>query len=77
MNTIAFKVHVGDNLNAYFAFCDYKADYDSKFIVDVPTGIEKITNASTSEKIYDLSGRRAVKLGKGVYIVNGKKYFVK
>ncbi len=43
-----------------------------------PTGIEKVVNhESETEQIYDLQGRRIIKPTKGLYIVNGKKVFVK
>ena len=47
-------------------------------ITDVPTGIEGITaDDLNSGKIYDLQGRRVSKLGKGVFIINGKKVVIK
>jgi lysophospholipase L1-like esterase len=40
----------------------------------VPTAIESVPAIETSDSaIYDLSGRKVQKAGKGVYIVNGKK----
>ena len=46
--------------------------------VTVPTGIEGITaDDITNGKVYDLQGRRVNKLGKGVFIVNGKKVVIK
>ena len=47
---------------------------------DVTTGITNIEADGNAEKapVYDLSGRRiAEPLGRGIYIKNGKKYFVK
>ena len=47
---------------------------------DVTTGISNIKADGNAEKapVYDLSGRRiAEPLGRGIYIKNGKKYFVK
>ena len=47
---------------------------------DVTTGISSINADSNAENapVYDLSGRRiAEPLGRGIYIKNGKKYFVK
>lgn len=42
---------------------------------DIETGIEDINGAEDGAKavIYDLSGRRVQKAGKGLYIINGKK----
>ena len=47
---------------------------------DVTTGISSINAGGNAENapVYDLSGRRiAEPLGRGIYIKNGKKYFVK
>ena len=41
------------------------------------TGIKEITSDNTKAEIFDLSGRRAAKAQKGVYIVNGKKVIKK
>ena len=49
-----------------------------RFKDDVETGIESIASQNTESKtIYDLSGRRVQNAGKGLYIVNGKKMFIK
>ena len=37
------------------------------------TGINKLTQQSGKQTMYDLQGRRVEKPGKGIYIVNGKK----
>ena len=45
---------------------------------DVPTGIEGIyADDLKNGKVYNLQGMRVDKLGKGIYIVNGKKVVVK
>ena len=45
---------------------------------DTETGINSIENGKlTIDNYYDLSGRRVVKPTKGLYIVNGKKVFIK
>ena len=45
---------------------------------DVTTGIEGIeVNDGGKTAIYDLSGRRVSRMTKGLYIVNGKKVFIK
>ena len=47
-------------------------------VVDVPTGIEGITADDLKNgKVYTIDGVRVNKLGKGVYIVNGKKVVIK
>lgn len=44
---------------------------------DNVTGIEEIETSADKAPIYDLSGRRVAKAEKGVYIQNGRKFFVK
>ena len=41
------------------------------------TGVESIEVNADNQVIYDLSGRRVAKAGKGLYIINGKKVLVK
>ena len=41
------------------------------------TGVESIEVNTDNQVIYDLSGRRVAKAGKGLYIINGKKVLVK
>ena len=60
-------------------------DIDVKFISlfgrdddDTPTAIDTVNSGNTkSGVVYDLSGRRVTKPGKGIYIVNGRKMVVK
>ena len=48
------------------------------FEVSVPEGIEDVDAEVENDVIYDLSGRRIVEITKsGIYIVNGKKIYVK
>ncbi|MBR1465358.1 MAG: autotransporter-associated beta strand repeat-containing protein [Bacteroidaceae bacterium] len=51
----------------------------SMFDDDTPTGIIGVNDdeADKPTVIYDLSGRRVTKPGKGIYIVNGKKVVIK
>ena len=55
----------------------YKFTEDAPFhpiASTVPTGIDSgLTIGNADGAIYDLSGRRVQKAGKGVYIMNGKK----
>ena len=47
-------------------------------ITDVPTGIEGISADDLANgKVYNLQGMRVNKLGKGIYVVNGRKIVVK
>ena len=41
------------------------------------TDINNISAATDKQEIYDLSGRRVMKANKGLYIINGKKCFIK
>lgn len=49
-----------------------------RLVFGVPTGIDTIGNQPAQEQtVYDLSGRRVERAGKGLYIVNGKKVMIK
>ena len=41
------------------------------------TGLNTISASTNKQEIYDLSGRRVMKANKGLYIINGKKCFIK
>lgn len=54
------------------------ADVAAYSVAITPTvGIGNATSDSADETLYDLSGRRVVKAGKGIYIRGGKKVYVK
>lgn len=72
----------GTNIKAFRAYLPYKAPADGGALRivfdDVTTGIEGIeVNDGGKTAIYDLSGRRVSRMTKGLYIVNGKKVFIK
>lgn len=46
--------------------------YYGQWVIIEPTGIDSVT-LNTSDKVYDLQGRRVVAPAKGLYIVNGVK----
>ena len=48
-------------------------------ITDLETGIGHVNSQVTAEDgaVYDLQGRRAEKLVRGMYIQNGRKFMVK
>ena len=75
----------GTTLSQGKAYLDFSGSSVRAFTLsfgddDVTTGISNIKAGGNAEKapVYDLSGRRiAEPLGRGIYIKNGKKYFVK
>ena len=75
----------GTTLSKEKAYLDFSGNPVRAFTLsfgddDVTTGISNIEADGNAEKapVYDLSGRRiAQPSGRGIYIKNGKKYFVK
>lgn len=75
----------GTTLSKEKAYLDFSGSPVRAFTLsfgddDVTTGISNIKAGGNAENapVYDLSGRRiAEPLGRGIYIKNGKKYFVK
>lgn len=53
--------------------CQFSSEIKVNYTVDVTTGINGIEADAKAGKMFDLSGRRVNKAGKGLYIVNGKK----
>ena len=79
---IGMYKYIGDNIKAFRAYLPYKAPAEGGALRivfdDVTTGIEGIeVNDGGKTAIYDLSGRRVSRMTKGLYIVNGKKVFIK
>ncbi len=76
---IGFYKYVGANLTGFRArISGEDADVTKlTFRFGNPTGIEGIISAPQNEVVYDLSGRRVATPKKGLYIVNGKKVFIK
>lgn len=72
----------GANIQGFRAYLPYTAPDGGNALRmvfdDVTTGIEGIeVNDGGKTAIYDLSGRRVSRMTKGLYIVNGKKVFIK
>ena len=75
----------GTNLSQGKAYLDFSGSPVRAFTLsfgddDVTTGISSINAGGNAENapVYDLSGRRiAEPYGRGIYIKNGKKYFIK
>lgn len=70
-----------DNLVAYWVDERAAKDSGSRLTFEevgiVPEGIDNVTLTPADNTIYDLSGRRVNKANKGIYIINGKKIYVK
>ena len=81
-NTLGFYKYTGENVKggkAYYLLADDEAA-SMGFVFDFEgqtTGVESIEVNADNQVIYDLSGRRVAKAGKGLYIINGKKVLVK
>lgn len=81
-NTLGFYKYTGENVKggkAYYLLADDEAA-SMGFVFDFEgqtTGVESLEVNADNQVIYDLSGRRVAKAGKGLYIINGKKVLVK
>ena len=75
-----YKLASGKRLGIGKAYLTYSdADSRSFFLIDEATGIEQM-EAEAGEgdgKVYDLQGREVENPAPGIYIVNGKKVFIK
>ena len=79
---IGMYKYIGENIPGFRAYLPYTAPAGGSALRmvfdDVTTGIEGIeVNDGGKTVIYDLSGRRVSRMTKGLYIVNGKKVFIK
>lgn len=79
---IGFYPYTAANLPTYKAYIEMDAAMAAqglRFSFATPTGIEEtITEGEQDAKVYyDLSGRRVAQPTKGLYIVNGKKMYIK
>lgn len=77
---VAFYKYTGKNLTGFRARIsgeEVGTTQPLTFSFRNTTGIEEVTSAFQSNEIYDLSGRRVTSPVKGLYIVNGKKVFIK
>ena len=70
----------GDEIPAYKAYI-YLAGGNVQGLAfnfdGATTDINNISATTDKQEIYDLSGRRVMKANKGLYIINGKKCFIK
>lgn len=79
---IGFYPYTAANLPTYKAYIEMDAEMAAqglRFSFATPTGIEEtIVEGERETKVYyDLSGRRVAQPTKGLYIVNGKKMYIK
>lgn len=77
---VAFYKYTGKNLTGFRARVsgdEVGTTQPLTFSFRNTTGIEEVTSVFQSDEVYDLSGRRVTSPVKGLYIVNGKKVFIK
>ena len=78
--TMKFGIR-GTVSNSYYWTCfdNFRLFYYGDYTIDDVTPVEDILNTEPSvrSQYYDLSGRRVTRPTSGIYIVNGKKVFIK
>ena len=79
LTKVGFYRPNGDEIPAYKAFISTGGNVQGMaFNFDgATTDINSISATTDKQEIYDLSGRRVMKANKGLYIINGKKCFIK
>ena len=78
---VAFRIYNGTNIlgcRAYLPVSGTQPVKGLRFNEGTTTLIESLEAGQTHEiEVYDLSGRRVERAGKGLYIINGKKVYIK
>ena len=78
---VAFRRYNGTNIigcRAYLPVSGTQPVKGLRFNEGTTTRIESLEAGQTHEiEVYDLSGRRVERAGKGLYIINGKKVYIK
>ena len=78
---VAFRIYNGTNIlgcRAYLPVSGTRPVKGLRFNEGTTTRIESLEAGQTHEiEVYDLSGRRVERAGKGLYIINGKKVYIK
>ena len=78
-----FKVGPVDGAaNSYYPYCDAPLSAAELWVIEEienETAIDEVKTENLEQKteIYDLQGRKVTKPVNGIYIINGKKIFVK
>ena len=74
-----FRKYTGDNVKGFRAYLPVPDGLSIRGMIfgGQTTDIESATTETPAPVIYDLSGRRVQHATKGMYIVNGKKMYVK
>ena len=79
-NHMAFYHYVGKNLQGFRARIEKDTQSQVKTLsmyFDNTTSIDDVISALQNNVVYDLSGRRVTNPESGLYIVNGKKVYIK
>ena len=83
-SALTFASYTGTTVKGFRAYLPVDnsttggGDSSFRLVFGVSTGIDTIGNQPAQEQtVYDLSGRRVERAGKGLYIVNGKKVMIK
>lgn len=77
---VAFRQYTGATIKGFRAYLPVASSLSvrgMRFVDDTTTRIEGITTTQHQAEVYDLSGRRVTNVGKGIYILNGRKVIVK
>lgn len=77
---IGFYPYTGTNIAKYKAYVEVnkaQAAQGLRFSFGTATDIENTLTEGEAKEYYDLSGRRVAQPTKGLYIVNGKKMYIK
>lgn len=77
---LGFYKFTGDTMPGFKAYLPVRNNETVRGFVFDPgttTGIDQMTTDEADQTVYDLSGRRVNRAGKGLYIINGKKVYVK
>ncbi len=78
---IGFHIFLGATYSPAKAYLRVPESSAQGFVMNFggeTTGLEGVMNGAAADKaVYDLSGRRVENPGKGLYIINGKKVYIK